>query len=102
MLHERNWPKAQEQLAQQVSRLAREVGAMSRTVQRMSAETGREAGETASDLVGETLHQGEMLVRELGTQARHVGKAVRRDPLPTIVAVAGFLLLLSLALGRKQ
>lgn len=102
MLHERRWPEAQEQLAQQVTRLAREVGAISRTVQRMSAETGREAGETAADFVGEALQQGEMLARELGKQAQHVGTAVRRDPVPAIVAVAGLVLLLSLAFGRKQ
>ena len=102
MLHERNWPEAQEQLAQQVSRLAREVGAMSRTIQRMGAETGRDAGETAADLVGEALHQGEMLAREFGKQARHVGTAVRRDPVPVIVAVAGLVLLLNLVLDRKR
>jgi uncharacterized membrane protein len=102
MLHERKWPEAQEQLAQQVARLAREVGAMSRTVQRTSAETGRDARETAADLLGEALQQGEILARELGKQARHVGTAVRRDPVPTIVAVVGLMLLLSLVLGRKQ
>lgn len=102
MLHERNWPEAQEQLAHQVSRLAREVGAMSRTVQKLSAETGREAGETAADLFGDALQQGEVLARKFRRQARHVGTAVRKDPVPTIVAVAGLALLLSLVLGRKQ
>jgi ElaB/YqjD/DUF883 family membrane-anchored ribosome-binding protein len=102
MLHEQKWPQTQEQLAQQVSRLAREVNAMSRTVQRMGAEIGAEAGGTASDLIGEALHHGEVLARDFRKQARHVSKAVRKDPLPAIVAVAGLALVLSLLLGRKE
>lgn len=102
MLHEHKWPQAQEQLAQQVSRLARDVSAMSRSVQRMGAEAGAEAGDTASHLFGEALHQGEVLARDISKQARHVTRAVRKDPVPTIIAVAGLALLLSLLLGRKR
>lgn len=102
MLHDHKWPETQEQLTHQLSRLAREAEAMSRTVQRMSAETGRQAGNTAAEVVGEALHQGEMLARGAGKQARQVGMAIRKDPLPAVVAVAGLLLLLNLALGRKR
>lgn len=102
MPHEQNWSQAQEQLSQQVSRLAREVNAMSRSVQRMSAEIGSEAGDTAAHLISGALHQGEVLARDIRKQARYVGSAVRKDPAPAIIAVAGLALLLTLLLGRKQ
>lgn len=102
MLHEQNWPQTQEQLTRQVSRLAREVSAMSRTMQRMGAEMGSEAGAATADLFGSTLHQGEVLARDLGKQAQRVGKAVRKDPLPAVVTLVGLALLLSLLFGRRR
>lgn len=102
MLHDHNWQQTQEQLTRQVSRLAREVSAMSRTMHRMGAEIGDEAGAATADLIGATLHQGEVIAHDLGRRAKRVGKAVRKDPMPAVVTVVGLALLLSLLFGRKR
>lgn len=103
MFQRSNWQHdAEEQLSQQVSRLGRDVAEISRAVQRFGADARHEAGTVAADLAGEAWHQGEIVARGLGRRARRAGKAVREDPVPAIVAVAGFMLLLNLLLGRKQ
>lgn len=102
-LLQRKWQdEAQDHLAHQLSGLSREVATIARAVQRFSAEAGHDAGHVAGNLVDEAWHQGERLAHGVRRQARHAGKAVREDPVPAIVAVAGLLLVLSLVLGRKH
>ena len=93
---------AEEQLSHQLSRLSRDVADISRAVQHFGTDARHEAGAAAADLLDGAWHQGEIVARRLGRQAQRAGKAVREDPVPAIVAVAGFVLLLNLLLGRKQ
>lgn len=80
-----------EDIARQISGLRHEMRGASRY------------GAHAAHDVGDQLwHGGEVMARQLGRTARKAGKAVRDDPVPAVVAVAGFALFLNLVLSRKQ
>ena len=84
-----------DDLAHQISSLRREVAGVTRSV-------GRYGTHTAHDVGDQLWHQGEIAAKLLGRQAKKAGKAVRDDPVPAVVAVAGFALFLNLVLGRKR
>lgn len=60
---------------------------------------GNQFSSLAHDLADGAMHQGAVAARVLGKQAWKAGKAVGRDPVPAIVAVAGLACLLSLVLS---
>ena len=62
----------------------------------------RYGAHTPNDIGEELWHQGEIVAKQLGRQARKAGKAIKNDPVPAVVAVAGFALFLNLLLGRKR
>ena len=47
-------------------------------------------------------HEGTAVAKAASHQAARAGRAVRADPLPTIVGVVGLALLASLLLGRRR
>jgi hypothetical protein len=97
MARHRHWTDALdlEELSRQLSSLRHDVAGVSRAVSRYSAHT-------ASDFGDQLWHQGEVVARQLGRQAIKAGRAVKDDPVPAVVAVAGFALFMRLILGRKR
>ena len=97
MARSRHWSDALdiEELSRQLSSLRHDIAGVSRSVSRYGSHTAHDVGD-------QLWHQGEVVARQLGKQARMAGKAVKEDPVPAIVAVAGFALLLNLVLGRKR
>jgi ElaB/YqjD/DUF883 family membrane-anchored ribosome-binding protein len=100
---EKSWQEhAEEKIARQLSHLREEVDALTHSLQRMSRHVGKDAGHAANDLLDQAWHQGEVVAQQLGKQAVRTGRAVRKDPVPIIVAVAGLALLASLLIGRRR
>ncbi len=97
MARSRHWTDALdiEELSRQLSSLRHDVAGVSRAVSRYGAHTAHDVGD-------QLWHQGEIVARQLSRQAKKAGKAVKEDPVPAIVAVAGFALFLNLILGRKR
>ena len=97
MARSRHWTDALdiEELSRQLSTLRHDVAGVSRAVSRYGSHTAHDVGD-------QLWHQGEIVARQLGKQAKKAGKAVKEDPVPAIVAVAGFALFLNLLLGRKR
>ncbi|RYE74418.1 MAG: hypothetical protein EOP19_27765 [Hyphomicrobiales bacterium] len=97
MARSRNWTDSLdlEELSRQLSSLRHDVAGVSRAMTRYGSHTAHDVGD-------QLWHQGEVVARQLGRQAVKAGKAVREDPVPAIVAVAGFALFLNLILGRKR
>jgi len=93
----RNWTDALdiEQLSRQLAHLRHDIAGMSRSATRYGSHTAHDVGD-------QLWHQGEVVARQLGKQAKKAGKAVKEDPVPAIVAIAGFALFLNLVLGRKR
>ena len=101
--------RAQHRLDRQLGGLAREAGRISELLSRYSSRAQRDAGHYAHDagrfahdLADEAWKQGSVAAKVLGKQALRAGKAVRKDPMPAVVAVAGFACLLSLVLASGR
>jgi hypothetical protein len=101
---------AQHRLNRQIASLAREanqisdvLGQFTRGARRDAAHYAHDAGHYAHDLTDEAWRQGAVAAKVLGKQALRAGKAVGRDPMPAVVAVAGLACVLSLVLasGRR-
>lgn len=86
----------QRRLGRQVSSLASDAGHITDLLGRFTANARREAQHYGHDLADGALHQGAVAARVLGKQAMRAGRAVGRDPVPAIVAVAGLACLLTL------
>ena len=84
-----------EHLSRQLSSLHHDLSGVSRAVSRYGAHTVHDVGD-------QLWHQGEIVARQLGRQAKKAGKAIKNDPVPAVVAVAGFALFLNLLLGRRR
>ena len=97
MARTRHWTDALdlEDITRQLSHLRHDLSGISRAVSRYGAHA-------ASDVGDQLWHQGEVVARQLGRQAAKAGKAVKDDPVPAVVAVAGFALFMRLILGRKR
>lgn len=102
---------SQRRLNRQVSSLARDAGHITDLLARFTANArrdadgyARDAGHYAHDLADEAWHQGTVAAKVLGKQALRAGKAVGKDPVPAVVAVAGLACLLSLvtSAGRSS
>lgn len=90
---------AQERLGRQFSSLTRDARHLSDALSRYSAGTRQDVGHLAHDLADGALHQGAVAARLLGKQAWRAGKAVRRDPAPTMAALVGIACLVSLVMA---
>jgi hypothetical protein len=97
MARTRHWIDALdlEDITRQLSHLRHDVAGVSQAVSRYGVHT-------ANDLGDQLWHQGEIVAKKLGRQAAKAGKAVKDDPVPAVVAVAGFALFMRLILGRKR
>lgn len=80
-----------DDLARQISSLRHEVRG-----------AGRYGAHAVHDVGDQLWHGGEIVARQLGRTAKKAGRAVRDDPIPAVVAVAGFALFMNLVLGRKR
>ena len=88
-----------DDVAHHLRRLRREVASLRSGAEHSAHDAGRAIGHVAHDL-GETLADtGSAAVRSLGRKAVRAGKAVRRDPLPTVVGIIGLACLASLILS---
>jgi hypothetical protein len=79
----------QHQLNGQLASLSREVAHISQNMRHLGSGAGREVNHFAHGLADTAWHQGAVAARVLGRQATKAGRAVGKDPLPAIVAVAG-------------
>ena len=97
MARTRHWTDALdlEDITRQIANLRHDMAGVSRAVSRYGAHT-------AGDLGDQLWHQGEVVAQKLGRQAMKAGKAVKDDPVPAVVAVAGFALFMRLILGRRR
>lgn len=97
MARSRHWSDALDidDLSRQLASLRHDVAGVSRAVTRYGSHAAHDVGD-------QLWHQGEIVARQISRQAKKAGKAVKDDPVPAIVAVAGFALLLNLILGRKR
>ena len=87
----------QRRLNRQVSSLARDAGHITDLLSRFTANAQREADHYAHDFADEAWHQGAAAAKVIGKQALRAGKAVRKDPVPAVMAIAGLACLMSLA-----
>lgn len=98
MLQKHDWRDvAPNDILHHLSQLRREVMALSGNAGRYGHQLQDGVGELGEALV----HQGAEVARQVGRQAKKVGRAVQRDPVPTVVVVFGLLCVASLVLGRK-
>ena len=86
----------QRRLNRQVSGLARDAGHITELLGRFTANARREAGHYGHDLADEAWHQGAVAAKVIGKQALRAGRAVSKDPMPAVVAVAGLACLMAL------
>lgn len=92
----------QHKLNRQIASLARDAGHISDALGRFAAQAQRDAGRHAHDLIDETWEHGTAAARVVGEQAMRAGKAVSKDPVPAVVAVAGLACLVSLVLASSR
>jgi len=82
--------------------ITRQLASLRRDMTSMTHSATRHGSHAAHDMGDQLWHQGEVIARQIGRTAGKAGRAVKNDPVPAVVAVAGFALLLSLVLGRKR
>jgi hypothetical protein len=90
---------AQERFGRQFASLARDAGHLSSAMARYGNGARHDVSHLAHDFADEALHQGAAAARVLGKQAWKAGKAVRRDPAPTMAAVVGIACLITLVMA---
>ena len=95
---------AQDRFGRQFSSLARDASHLSNALSRYSAGARHEVGHLAHDFADGAMHQGAIAARVLGKRAWKAGKAVRRDPAPTMATLVGLACLVSLVMasGSKR
>lgn len=86
----------QRRLNRQVSGLARDAGHITDLLARFTANAGREAQHYGHDLADDAWQTGRVAAKAIGKQAVRAGRAVGRDPVPAVIAVAGLACLLTL------
>jgi len=94
----------QRRLNRQVSSLARDAGHITDLLARFTANARRDAEHYGHDLADEGWHQGSVAAKVIGKQALRAGRAVGKDPMPAVVAVAGLACLMALvsSAGRRR
>lgn len=93
---------AQDRFGRQFASLARDASHLSNALARYSNGARHDVGHFAHDVADEALHQGAVAARVLGKQAWRAGKAVRRDPAPTMAALIGIACLVSLVMTSNS
>lgn len=93
---------AQSGLSRRLSHLARDASSISRSLEKYGSSAGRDLSHFAHDATDAALHHGASAARMFGKQAWRAGKAVRRDPVPAVVAVAGLACLLTLVMSSGK
>jgi hypothetical protein len=94
----RTWQEElHDRLAHQMSQLRREVDGLGHRAGRY----GSHLHDDADDFADVLWRGGRVAARQIGRQASKAGRAVKEDPVPAMVAVAGFALFLNLVLSRK-
>lgn len=88
----------------QLAGMRREAAKLSDNLARLARHTGHDMARSGHDLTDLAMAQLPVAARLIGRQAKKAGKAVRRDPVPTVVAMVGIACLASLAMsmGRKS
>lgn len=84
----------QHRMARHITALRHEVGQLGRA--------GSRFGHDASDFGDHLWSGGRAVAKVLRRQARDAGRAVKDDPVPAVVAVAGFALFMNLLFNRKK
>lgn len=90
---------AQDRFGRQFTGLARDASRLSNALARYSNGARHDVGNLAHDFADGALQQGAIAARVVGKQAWRAGKAVRRDPAPTMAALVGLACLVSLAMA---
>lgn len=93
---------AQSRFGNQFSGLARDVRHLSEALSRYTDHTRRDLGHFAHDFADDALLQGARAARIVGKQAWKAGKAVRRDPAPTVAALIGLACLVTLVMSSGK
>ena len=86
----------QRRLSRQVSSLARDAGHITDLLGRFTANARREAQHYGHELADDAWHTGAVAAKAISKQAVKAGRAVGRDPIPAVVAVAGLACLIAL------
>lgn len=89
----------QSSLSRRLGALAREASGISRSLEHIGSGARHDISHFAHDAADVALQQGAVAARALGKQAWRAGKAVRKDPVPTVVALAGLACLVSLVMS---
>ena len=89
----------QSTLSRRLGELARDAGHLSRSLEKYGDGARHDISRFAHDAADVALEQGAVAARALGKQAWRAGKAVRKDPVPTVVALAGLACLVSLVMS---
>lgn len=92
----------QDRLGRQIASLSRDAAHLSDALARYTTSTGHDLGRMAHDFADEALHQGAAAAQLIGKEARKVGRAVRKDPLPAVMAVTAIACVLSLVLSAPS
>lgn len=90
-----------DELADRVSALTADIASIAGALNEYGSHRFHEMQEGASALAREASQQLPVVARQVGHQASLAGRAVRRDPLPTIVVLATAALLASLLLRKS-
>jgi len=86
---------AQSSLGKRLNSLAREASGISRSLEHFGSGARRDFGHAAHDFAD----YGQVAARMIGKKAWKAGKAVRKDPVPAVVAVAGLACVVSLLMS---
>lgn len=102
------FPRRRPDLAEQVRSLSRDIAHLARDVGRFAGPRVEEAAHTAGSIAGgvtsaagDVMNQLAPLARDVARRARAAGRVVRDDPVPAIVAIGTFALVVSLILRRQ-
>ncbi|WP_417308936.1 hypothetical protein [Devosia sp.] len=94
--------QAEDRLSRQIANLGQEASSIAETLGRYSARAGHNAGHFIHDVAEDAAHGTAVVASRAGRQAARAGRAVGKDPLPAVAAVAGLACLLSLLLGSRS
>lgn len=91
-----------QSVGDQVASLSKEVADLARHVRRYARPRVQEAAHSAGDFAGDVIHQLEPLARGVAHQAKVAGRAVRQDPVPSVIALGTFALIASLLMSGSR
>ena len=94
-------PQRHVTLADRVASLSRDIARLADETRRQATPRVEEAAHAVGDFAGDVVHQLEPMARDVARRAHHVGRMVRTDPVPAIIALGTFALIASLVLRRQ-